>query len=104
MAKKTNKSSAIRDLYKQNPKIKAQEVISTLAAQGIKVSKNLVYLVKGKGQGEQIHRHKLQKSAAKAAHTSGNKDIVEILTKLKALAGQVGGYESLRKLMDILES
>jgi len=104
MAKKTNKSSAIRELYNQNPEIKAQEVISTLAAKGIKVSKNLVCLAKGKGQGVQIRRHKLQESADKVAQTPGNKDIVEILTKWKESAAQVGGFESLNKLIDILES
>jgi hypothetical protein len=41
-----NKSEAIRNLLKENPKLSAKEAIDALAAKGIKVKQNLFYLVK----------------------------------------------------------
>ena len=54
-----NKSEAIRDYYRANPKAKAQEVADGLAKKGITVSVGLVNTVKSK--------HNKRQSAKKAA-------------------------------------
>ena len=58
MARKNgvNKSQAIRELLHQNPKIKAQEAIDTLAKQGIDVASSLFYFTKGKVKGRRGRR------------------------------------------------
>jgi hypothetical protein len=43
-----NKSQAIRDHFKVNPKAKAQEVVDALASHGITVTAGLVRIVKSK--------------------------------------------------------
>ena len=54
-----NKSQAIRDYYKLNPKAKTQEVVDALAKQGITVTTGLVTTVKSK--------HNKRQAAKKAA-------------------------------------
>lgn len=97
-----NKSAAIREIFKQNPNIKAKEVVSTLAAQKIKVTTALVYMVKGSVLGAKSQRRKTQKNAVKVARASGKGDIVEMLVKANALAAEVGGLDTLQSLVDIL--
>ena len=103
-----NKSAAIRDAFAQNPNIKAAEVIAALAAKGIKVSSNLVYLVKGKLSGQKKRRRKIRKAAASAVTASGQvgtpgrNDVVKTILKVKTFAAEVGGLASLKKLVDAL--
>lgn len=108
MAKKANgdlnKSAAIRDLYTANPEIKVKEVVSTLATKGIKVSDNLVYLVKGKLKGEKNRRRKVNRDAAKLAAASGSADAVKTIVKVKSLASEVGGLNTLKALVDALSA
>jgi arginine repressor len=56
------KSQSIRNHLRKNPKANVKEVVSALADQGITVTENLVYGVKGK-----MEIKKQQKKAAKAA-------------------------------------
>jgi hypothetical protein len=97
-----NKSAAIRDYYKQSPDAKVKEVIAALAAKGITVGSNLVYLVKGKMRGETQHRRKANRAAVKVATSSGNTDAVKTILKVKALANEVGGLNTLKSLVDAL--
>jgi hypothetical protein len=106
-----NKSASIRELYTQNPQIQVKDVISTLAAKGIKVAPNLVYLVKGKMKGEKKRTPKTvtagaQFSAgpvtAKSAAKSGGSNAVATIGKIKSLAGEVGGLKTLKALVDAL--
>ena len=99
-----NKSAAIREIYKQNPEIKAKDVVSKLAEQGIKASVNLVYLIKGQAQGEKSHRRKVHKSATNVAQASGSINSVTTILKVKALAAEVGGYDTLKALVEALAS
>ena len=57
-----NRSQAIRDYFKANPKAKAQEVVDALAKKGITVSVGLVNTVKSK--------HNQKQAAKKAAKTA----------------------------------
>jgi hypothetical protein len=108
MAKKTNngvnKSAAIRELYRLNPEIKVKEIISTLAARGITVGPNLVYLVKGKLKGEKNRRRKVNRAAATVATNPGSTNAVQTILKVKALATEVGGLDTLRELVDALSA
>jgi hypothetical protein len=97
-----NKSAAIRELYKQNPEIKAKQIIATLGTRGIKVTDNLVYMIKGKMKGEKSRRREINRSAVKMAAASGSIDAVQTIIKVKTLANEVGGLGTLKALVDAL--
>lgn len=99
-----NKSAAIRELYKQNPEIKVKDVVATLKGQGITVAPNLVYLVKGQMKGEKKRRRNVNRSAASVARASGSADAVKTIIKVKALAVEVGGMNTLKALVEALSS
>jgi hypothetical protein len=107
MARKTsadgvNKSQAIRDMYAKNPDIKAKDLISELAAQGIEVKTNLVYLIKGKLKGEKKRRRRNASNAADVAVASGSNNALATIKKVKALASEVGGLRTLKAIVDAL--
>ena len=107
MAKKPregNKSQAIRDYHRENPKAKAKEIIAGLAEKGVAVKPNLVYLVIGKEKGERRHRRQVQQRATNVATAAGNLDAVKTILQVKALAVEVGGYDALKQLVDALSS
>ncbi len=97
-----NKSDEIRKLFRENPKIPASEVRSTLAAKGIKVSDNLIYFVKGHLKGKKGRRKKARQMVAKVAATTGNHDPVKTIVKVKGWANEVGGLKKLKELVDAL--
>jgi hypothetical protein len=104
MAKKktdVNKSEEIRQLLRANPKMPAQEVISTLAGRGIKVASTLVYFVKGKMRARKGRRRKARQMVEKVAAT-GNSDPVATILKVKHWANEVGGLKKLKALVDAL--
>src|SRR5262245_33442536 len=86
-----NKSAAIRELIKEQPKIKASDAIAALNAKGIKVAPGLFYLVKGKVAGRKSRRKRGQRTAVRVAVASGNSDAVATILKVKKLAIEVGG-------------
>ena len=105
MAKKTNgvnKSEKIREVFKANPKMKASEVIATLAGKGITVNPALVYFVKGKTKGRKARRKHVKMNVGKVAETTNNADILAIILKVKRLAAEVGGMGKLRALVEAL--
>jgi hypothetical protein len=109
MAKKANggevnKSQAIRDLLKENPKIKGSEAIAALKEKGIKVTGSLFYLVKGKALGRKKRRKKREGKAASVVEsaTMSHSDALATILKLKAFAMEVGGLKTLKKLVDAL--
>src|SRR5436305_615099 len=114
MAKKTrsgevNKSAEIRELIRNNPKISASEVISTLAGKGIEVNASLYYFNKGKLKGRRGRRKKARQMVANVGATmSANgptktSDVVATILKVKHLASEVGGLKKLRALIEALE-
>ena len=62
-----NRSQAIRDLLKENPKIKASDAVSALAEKGVKIKTSLFYIVKGKALGKRSRRRKNQRKAVEVA-------------------------------------
>src|SRR5436305_14044713 len=76
MAKKKQSSSmsaAIRDVLKENPKLTAKEVVTTLAKKGLRVKEGLVYFVKGRMKGRKGRRKKAGQMVARVTAT-GNSD------------------------------
>lgn len=102
MAKSTNKSQTIRDHLEANPKTTVKEVIEALANKGMKVSYNLVYTIKSKGKAK---KRKLKREAAvSASRAAGLSNPVAAVTKVKALAVELGGMKNLRQLVDLLSN
>jgi hypothetical protein len=102
-----NKSAAIRELLKQNPRITASEAVDILAARGIDVAPNLYYFVKGKLKGRKGRRRKMRRKVASVMangempQAAGKSDVLATIRKVKGLAAEVGG---LRKLMALVEA
>ena len=92
-----SKSAAIREMLARNPKTPAKEIVSAMAAKGMSVSPNLVYLIKAKGGAA---RRKLRRQAA--ARVTGQANPVELVRKVKALAGEADGMSKLKDLVVVL--
>ena len=97
---KVSKSQEIRDLLAEDPKMDAKTVVDRLAEKGVKVSKNMVYLIKSqmRNRRRKAKREKMLNSVRQA----GPKNPVEIIQKVKRLADEVGGIGQLKKLVDVL--
>ncbi len=81
-----NKSQIIRDFVTKNPMASYSEVVAALAEKGTNVSKDLVYVVKGKMKAKK-HKEQREKAAAVAASTEAPADVnksEEIRQDLKA--------------------
>jgi hypothetical protein len=109
MAKKANggepnKSQAIRDLLKANPKIKASEAVAALGEKGVKVTGSLYYIVKGKALGRKSRRKKRETKAVGVVEstTVSHSDALATILKVKKFAAEVGGLRTLQKLVDAL--
>ena len=98
--RKVSKSAAVREMLEANPKTPTQELRTALAAKGIKVSNNLVYLVKAK-MGAKRRKAKQQR-AVTAGKNSGVGDAVALIRSVKSLAEEAGGIGKLKQLVDIL--
>lgn len=103
-----NKSQAIRDVLKENPKIKANDAVSALAEKGIQIKASLFYIVKGKALGRKKRRKKAEAKAitvvegASVTSPVSNGDALATILKLKGFAREVGGLKTLKKLVDAL--
>lgn len=107
MAKrKVNKSSAIRAIYADNPKMPVRLLVQELAKDGIKVAPSQVYFVLGGMKGK-AKRKTGQRRRAVAARRVGEKtgmsDPVAVIVDLKALAERAGGMANLKRLIEVLE-
>jgi hypothetical protein len=100
-----NKSEAIRDLLKANPKISGKEAIAALAAKGIEVKNSLFYLVKGKTLGGRRRRRTAAKNGQVAQSSTTavkQSDTLSTIRKVKQLGNEVGGIKVLKKIIDVL--
>jgi hypothetical protein len=98
--KSVNRSEAVREALAQNPGAGSKEVISLLAAKGVKASPTLVYYVKSK-QNQSRRRAKWAEVAA-ASRRTATTDPVELVMRVKQLAAEVGGIRNLKLLVDLL--
>jgi hypothetical protein len=100
MAKRVNKSQAIRDVFSTNPKADSKTVVATLAEQGVKVSPTMVYYIKSKlGLAKRKAR---RERMAESSRKTGAANPVEIVLRVKDLAREVGGVKNLKQLVDLL--
>jgi hypothetical protein len=95
-----NKSAAIRELLKQNPKISAADAIAALANKGVKVQATLFYFVKGHMKGRKGRRKYQRRQAAEVIGAGG--DPVAAIMKVKQLADELGGMKKLRALVEAM--
>ena len=107
MAKKrqpgeVNRSQAIRELLKENSSIKCVDAIAALAEKGVKITSSLFYMVKGNMAGRKKRRRKNRKQAVQVATASGSSDALATVLKVKKLAAEVGGFRTLKELVDAL--
>src|SRR5262245_25043365 len=102
MAKRkgASKSQAIRDMLAANPKATVREIVDAMAKKGVKVSPNLVYVLKTKGKAK---RRKMKRQKAVAASTNaGHSNPVGLIMDVRHLAVKAGGMKRLKELVDIL--
>jgi hypothetical protein len=98
-----NKSQAIRELIKANPKIKASEAAAALAEKGIQIRTGLFYIVKGKLAGRK-RRRKIHRDPVAVASigTAKKSDALATIRKVQAVAAELGGLKVLKQIVDAL--
>lgn len=92
---KVNKSQVIREVLAADPKADYKTVIARASEKGAKVSQTMVYYVRSK-LGQAARKAKREH----AATTSRNP--VELVSRVKQLAHEVGGIKNLKQLVDLL--
>ena len=95
-----NKSALVREILKKNLKTPTKEIVSTLAAQGVKVSDNLVYMLKS--QAKDKKRKAKRDKVMATSNRSGIINPVEMIREIKMLAGRAGGMRTLKEMVDVL--
>src|SRR5262249_3832483 len=102
MAKRkgVNKSAEVRAILAKEPKTPVKEIVATLAARGLKISPNLVYLIKSKSKSK-ARRARRQQAMAMSA-SAGIANPVQLILEVRQLAGKAGGIKHLKALVDVL--
>ena len=97
---KVSKAEMIRQVVRENPRMKGRDVVATLAKQGVKVHPNHVYLVKShmKRRGRRMKQERVATTTRGAGITDPTKAVMEV----KALAEKLGGMRHLKALVDVL--
>jgi hypothetical protein len=111
MAKRSaNKSEEIRSVLKETPGASAKEVVAALKEKGVTVTDSLVYAVKQKLPGKK--KGKKAKTAAKVAapaklaaapSSNGRLGVGASIAVARAAAEKVGGWSSLKEIVDALQ-
>ncbi len=79
-----NRSQAIRDHFKANPKATTQDVVDALAKEGIRVTANLVTTVKSKHNAKRAAKKAAKKEATAEAKAKGVNKTQAVRDYLKA--------------------
>jgi len=95
-----NKSEAVRQMLKENPKAPVRELVADLAKKGVRVQPSLVYFIRGKQRHLDLKQRR--KNAADSAKLAGIANPVELVLKAKVLAREAGGIHNLKQLIDAL--
>ena len=96
---KVNKSQAIRDYAKANPKAGPTEISETLTKQGINVTPGLVSNVMAKAKKKRRTKKKVAPAAKPAV---SDKVSLSTLVQAKNLADQMGGIEKAKDALAAL--
>jgi hypothetical protein len=99
-ASEVNKSDAVRATLDKNPKTPVKEVVSGLAAQGIKISGNYVYMLKSKMKAKERVEKRQKAMAVTAGAEVANP--LDLIREVKQLAARAGGLRALKELVDVL--
>lgn len=98
------KSEAVRAALRElGPRTPAKEIIDHLAAKGVKVSLPLVNKVKSREKAGRRGGRKARTAVPVQAARGSRPIAYEHLLAAKELADQLGGTESLRRTLDILD-
>jgi hypothetical protein len=93
-----NKSALIREILTGNPGTPVKEVVATLAGKGHPVQPSLVYFIKGK-----MKRQK-RREIGKRMASAGVANPVDLIIRVRNLAGEAGGMTKLKQLVDALSA
>jgi hypothetical protein len=99
--REANKSAAVRAILKTNPKAPVKEIVSTLAAQGVKISENYIYTLKS-GMKAKKRVEKPQRMVAVNRNGTSSANPVDLIRDVKHLAARAGGLRTLKELVDVL--
>jgi hypothetical protein len=82
------------------PKTPVKDIVSALAAQGIKISGNYVYMLKSKMKA----KRRVEKRQKGMAVTAGAEiaSPLDLIREVKQLAARAGGLRALKELVDVL--
>lgn len=94
-ANEVNKSQVVREILAADPKADYKTVIARAAERGAKVSQTMVYYVRSK-LGQAARKAKREQAAANPRNP------VELISRVKKLANDVGGIKHLKQLVDLL--
>lgn len=102
-----NQSEEIRAVLATNPKLKAKEVVEELAKKGVTVATDSVYNVKSTLSKKKQKRKAASTNGHVAAngHSTNGATVgspIQLVLKVKDLAIQLGGFKSLKQLVDAL--
>jgi hypothetical protein len=100
-----NKSQAIRDALKELPSAKAKEIVAHLKTKGIETSEQLVYQVRKDSKKKKKLGKAPQATATVAASASSPKVHLGVgasIALIKTTAEKVGGWASLKEIVDAL--
>ena len=105
--KSVNKSEEIRALFTATPTASAKDVVATLKAKGIEVSENYVYGVKKTLTPKKKKAPKaIVKTAAPitaaAPSSNGKLGVGASIALIKTTAEKVGGWSTLKEIVDAL--
>jgi hypothetical protein len=95
-----NRSELIRELIRNNPRMRAKQIADLMAEKGHRVSTTLVYGVKAK-MGRRQRRQRRERAMA-AGRDMGFSNPVQFILKVKTLANEAGGIRQFKQLVDAL--
>ena len=95
-----SKAAIIREILAADPSTPTRDVIARAAEKGIKVSANHVYFIKGSMKRRRPGRRRQKQMTGTPAN--GAPSPVQAVTKVKALAQELGGLKYLKQLVDLL--
>lgn len=90
------KIDLINAIWARDPRTKVRAIVEELAGQGVKVTPSFVYYAKRK-RGAASRRAKRE-----AVVTMAGPEAVQIVSRVRALANEVGGMKQLKKLVDLI--
>ena len=95
-------SEHIRDVLSENPTLTGPEIISALAAKGLRAKKALVYYVKARFKAKKRRQTRRKVAQLVTSNSNGSLDPVVLISRTKALAAEVGGMSKLKELVEAL--